>query len=605
MLNLKKQTSQTSAAFELTKAILAESDFDKLLGKITEEITILLDATGCMLRLIEDGRLKVKAYHGFPDELKDAITVAVGEGIAGRAAERGETVIANNQDEFGVISPNIDITTAICTPLKIGDQVIGTLGVFDKKQETESGKEIISFDEDDAATIEGCASIAAIIIEKSRLYDDLLRHKMELSNAKSEAETVRDYLHGLVKNSADAIVTKDMDSRIQTWNQGAEDIYGYRADEVIGKEFSCAGEFQRDKERENVERVRNGETIKGFETSCRTKDGRLMDVSITMSPIKDSSSKIIGVSEIVRDISEKKKIERDIIRKTNELSRLLFISSAMRGTLDLNKLLRMALTVVTMGNGLGFNRAMLFLVDEKGGVLKGAMGVGPSSHDEAWEIWARLSTTQMDLHSLIDEIERKPLIKDSFLDRLCCNMEIPLDTDTIMTRAVKEKRAYNITNVHLEPLSDTIVIQQVGTIAYAAVPLISKDRAIGVIWVDNLFSERVITDYDMEYLKGFSDQISSGIESARLFEHVYEAEQELKNIFDSISDIVFISDRSLTIKKVNNALLSQLQRTEEEVIGMKCYEVMHGMPHPPVNCPNIKTMGTMSPCVEEIEEPDM
>jgi len=75
-----------------------------------------------------------------------------------------------------------------------------------------------------------------------------------------------------------------------------------------------------------------------------------------------------------------------LIRKNQELSRLFFINSVVRSTLDLDKLLKMVLTVVTMGDGLGFNRAILFLVDESNKVLKGEMGVGPASPEEAKNI---------------------------------------------------------------------------------------------------------------------------------------------------------------------------------------------------------------------------
>ena len=109
----------------------------------------------------------------------------------------------------------------------------------------------------------------------------------------------------------------------------------------------------------------------------------MIEVSMTLSPIKDTSGDVIGISSISRDISERKRVENELIRRNQELSRLFFISSAMRGTLESQKLLRMILTAVTMSDGLGFNRAILFIVDKKRNILKGEMGVGPATHDEA------------------------------------------------------------------------------------------------------------------------------------------------------------------------------------------------------------------------------
>ena len=84
------------------------------------------------------------------------------------------------------------------------------------------------------------------------------------------------------------------------------------------------------------------------------------------------------------------------------------------------------------------------------------------------------------------------------------------------SRAVKEKKAFNVSDVREEPMADAVLIQQLGTQAYAVVPLISRDRVIGVLWVDNIFTRRLITDEDMKFLIGFSNQVASAVENARL-----------------------------------------------------------------------------------------
>ncbi|MDA8338809.1 MAG: PAS domain S-box protein [Nitrospiraceae bacterium] len=595
----KEQIYRLTALCSLTKATIYIRDVDELLKKIAEEATKLFNATGCMIRLIEDGKLKIRASLGFPEEIREDITVCMGEGIAGKVASEGRTILAKSPEEFGTIAPNISIKTAICTPLKIGSQIIGTFGLFDKKAPDGS---IIPFSESDIATLEDFASIAASVIDKSILYENALRQEREAIEAKKRIEELKDYLQGLIENSADAIATSDLNGIITSWNLGAEKIYGYSRQEAIDRFLPFVPDFLMDTELNYIDRVKNGETIKDIETVRRTKDGRLIDVSLTLSPIKDSLGNIIGISGIARDITEKKRIEKELLRKNNELSRLFFISSAMRGTLELDKLLRMVLTAVTMGDGLGFNRAMLFFLDEDKGILKGAMGVGPSSHEEAWQIWSRLSMEHKNLHSLIDEIETSPLRKDSFMDRLCCGIEISLDIDTILAKTVKEKRPFNVADIYSEPLSDPVLIQQFGTTAYAVVPLISRDRVIGVLWVDNLFSRRPITEHDMEFLKGFTDQIASAIENARLFEHVARTEQELENIFESISDLLFFNNKDYTIKRINRAVIEKTGRPADEIIGKKCYEVFHGMKRPWERCPHHIAVTTRKAAIGEVED---
>ena len=423
--------------------------------------------------------------------------------------------------------------------------------------------------------------------------------------AKKHIEELRDYLQGFIDNSADAIVTTDLEGVVTSWNLGAEKIYGYPKGEAMGRVLPFVPDFLMEIEKSYTERVRRGETIKDIETVRKTKDDRLIDVNLTLSPIKGASGAIIGISGIARDVTERKRIEKDLLSKNAVLSKLLLISSAMRGTLELDKLLRMVLTAVTMGDGLGFNRAMLFLIDERRNVLQGAMGVGPTSHEEAWEIWSRLTTEQKSLRSIMEEIETGPLRKDSFMDKLCCGVEVSLDMDTVLTKAVKEKKAFNVSDVHSEPLSDTVLIQQLGTLAYAVLPLISRDKVIGVLWVDNIYTSRPITEHDMEFLKGFTDQMASAIENARLFEHIAQAEQELENIFESISDLVYFNSSDYTVRKVNKAVLNRLGLREEDIVGKKCFEVFHGSVEPWKKCPHHKTVLAKKPFIEELEDPHL
>ena len=297
----------------------------------------------------------------------------------------------------------------------------------------------------------------------------------------------KEYLESIIENSADAIVTYDLNGITMSWNKGAEMIYGFTEEDTIGKFLPFVPEFLINSEWEKDQRIRNGEVLKDTEILRKKKDDTIITVSLTLSPIKDAGGKVIGICSISRDISEKKRIEKE------QLSRLSFISSAMRGTLELDRLLRMVLTAVTMGDGLGFNRAILFLVDEKG-VLKGVMGVGPKNHEEAWQIWTRLYLEKKTLSDIMRDIETGPLRKDSFFDRLSLGMEIPLTAHTILTKTVKEKRPFNIQDVKKETLSDTVLMQQLGTEAYAVVPLISRDKVIGVLWVDNHFNRKPILE---------------------------------------------------------------------------------------------------------------
>jgi PAS domain S-box-containing protein len=272
---------------------------------------------------------------------------------------------------------------------------------------------------DEAGQVMECVVFVQDITDRMLCHGEVLRLYSEVTQTK-------EYLEGIIENSADAIVTSDLNGIITSWNKGAERIYGFTKEEAFGKFLPFVPDFLIDPEWENNQRMRSGEVLRRIETFRKRKDGKIITVSLTLSPIKNGSGDVIGISGITRDISEKKDVEKELVRRNQELSRLFFISSAMRGTLELERILRMVLTAVTMGDGLGFNRAILFLVDENRNVLKGAMGVGPSSHEEAFHIWGKLSMERKTLPDIMHDIEIGSLKKDSFFDRLSVGIDIPL-----------------------------------------------------------------------------------------------------------------------------------------------------------------------------------
>jgi PAS domain S-box-containing protein len=117
-------------------------------------------------------------------------------------------------------------------------------------------------------------------------------------------------LASVVESSDDAIVSKNLDGVIKTWNPGAERLFGYTAEEVIGKPITLLIPTDRhDEESEILSRIRRGECVDHYETVRRRKDGSLIEISVTVSPIKNAEGRIIGASKIARDITERKRAQ--------------------------------------------------------------------------------------------------------------------------------------------------------------------------------------------------------------------------------------------------------------------------------------------------------
>jgi PAS domain S-box-containing protein len=135
---------------------------------------------------------------------------------------------------------------------------------------------------------------------------------------RKQAEEVRARLAAIVESSEDAIIGKTLEGTITDWNRGAQKIYGYSAQEAIGKPINILVPSERPDEISKIlERLRHGEAIDHYETVRMTKDGRRLDVSLTISPIRDSSGYIVGASTIARDITERKRAEEAL--KQSEL----------------------------------------------------------------------------------------------------------------------------------------------------------------------------------------------------------------------------------------------------------------------------------------------
>jgi PAS domain S-box-containing protein len=137
-------------------------------------------------------------------------------------------------------------------------------------------------------------------------------------------EEARAHLAAIVTSSDDAIISKTLDGIIQTWNAGAQRIFGYTAEEVIGKPVLILLPADRKEEEVGIlARLRRGERIDHYESVRITKDGRLIDVSLTISPVKDESGRIIGASKIARDITESKLagLERDRLLESERFAR--------------------------------------------------------------------------------------------------------------------------------------------------------------------------------------------------------------------------------------------------------------------------------------------
>jgi PAS domain S-box-containing protein len=153
------------------------------------------------------------------------------------------------------------------------------------------------------------------VIEVNRDVTD----RKQIEAVRCQTEEQLGFLAAIIQSSDDAIVSKNLDGIITSWNKGAERVFGYTAEEAVGQPITIViPQDRQDEERTILTRIRRGERIEHFETVRQRKHGSLIWVSLTISPIKNAEGKIIGASKIVRDITEQKRATDQIATLARE-----------------------------------------------------------------------------------------------------------------------------------------------------------------------------------------------------------------------------------------------------------------------------------------------
>ncbi len=144
------------------------------------------------------------------------------------------------------------------------------------------------------------------IIGASKILRDL--------TIKNTADELRNRLAAIVESSDDAIISKDLDGIIKSWNSGAERLFGYKAEEIVGRSIlTLIPPHLQSEEPEILQKIAGNQRIDHYETQRISKSGKIIDVALTISPIRDAKGKIIGASKIARDISERKRAQQALI----------------------------------------------------------------------------------------------------------------------------------------------------------------------------------------------------------------------------------------------------------------------------------------------------
>jgi hypothetical protein len=215
-----------------------------------------------------------------------------------------------------------------------------------------------------------------------------------------------------------------------------------------------------------------------------------------------------GVLGIVEDITESQKHDY-------QLRMLTTIGLAMQSAINLDELLHLILTGITAGPALGFNRAMIFLIDDTGLYLVGRMGVGPADGEEARRIWQTLSEEHITLENFLEKYgKRRPARDDAFNNRIRAQKLLLTAGDSDFVATIRRKKPYRGLPEQRVCASCQKFFENLELKDFIAVPLVARDRLIGMIIADYLYSRQKIDADALASLEIFASQAAHAIEKA-------------------------------------------------------------------------------------------
>jgi PAS domain S-box-containing protein len=304
---------------------------------------------------------------------------------------------------------------------------------------------------------------------------------------RNRTEQLSSHLAAIVESSDDAIISKSLEGTILSWNRGAERIFGYSAEEIIGKPIYVLIPPDRiDEEPNIVERLRRGERIDHYETVRVAKDGRTIDISLTVSPIRDSSGKIIGASKIARDITERKQAEERLREQAEIIETINRIGQVLSAELNLQKVIQTVTDAATGLIGARFGMFIHNLEDNGGESLPACTFCGVSQRE--FSVYPTPSKT--DLFG--------PTLRRDGVIRIA---DVRKDS-----RYGKSSPYYGMPPDYLSVTS------------YLAVPVISRSgEVLGGLYFGHP-NVAVFTERDEGIVEGLAAQAAIAIDNARLYE---------------------------------------------------------------------------------------
>ena len=311
-------------------------------------------------------------------------------------------------------------------------------------------------------------------------------------------------LAAIVQSSDDAIISKDLNGIIASWNPAAERMFGYTAGEAVGQSIRIIiPEDRHDEEDGVIHQIKRGEKVDHFETIRCRKDGICIPVSLTVSPIRNDSGVVVGASKIARDISERKRAEEEAERTNRRLAFVSQMSAALAASLDYEKTLK-ALTKLAVAHIADW--CAVDILRDDGRIERLAM--------------AHVNPAKVELAKTVRERYENPTAPHSvaYVIKTGTPAIVPEITDAMIVAAAQgdEERVR--------------LVRALGAVSYLCVPMIAGGRTVGALTLASAESGRRYTDDDLRFAEDVASRAAMAVENARAYQQVQRADR-LKDEF--------------------------------------------------------------------------